>query len=341
MARANTATKGGPPVSALNWNRIKPAMAVLVSGGEDVLAEEAIDLLRSQLVTADPTLEVIDLTAESYSRGELFTFASPSLFGEAKLIRVAAVENGTDDFILDLSNYLNSPNPECALVLRHRGGIRGKKILDLVRQNSMMLEVACLPLKKDEERQEFVLELFAKANRSISRVALRGLLFAFAGDLRELATACRQLMADSEGEVTDVLVDRYYGGRSGISVFAVADLAITGRYGDALISLRQAIANGSDPVPMVAAFAVKIRTMAKVSTARGSSAQVASELRLAPWQVDRARRDLSGWDEFGLGVTIQALATADAAVKGAERDPIYALERLVTTIAQRGRQVNQ
>ena len=70
------------------------------------------------------------------------------------------------------------------------------------------------------------------------------------------------------------------------------------------------------------------------SWARGASA---GSLGLAPWQVDRARRDLIGWTDEGLGAAIQALAATDAAVKGAERDPVFALERLVGIIASRGR----
>jgi len=53
------------------------------------------------------------------------------------------------------------------------------------------------------------------------------------------------------------------------------------------------------------------------------------------WQVDRARKDLAGWNERSLGMAIQATARADAEVKGASRDPIFALERMVTVVATR------
>ena len=110
-----------------------------------------------------------------------------------------------------------------------------------------------------------------------------------------------------------------------------------GRHGEALRLLRHALATGADPVPMVAAFASKVRTMAKLAGARGSAGDLARQFGLAPWQVERARRDLSGWDDAGLGRAIQALASADAQVKGAGRDPVFALEHLVGVIAARGR----
>jgi DNA polymerase-3 subunit delta len=53
------------------------------------------------------------------------------------------------------------------------------------------------------------------------------------------------------------------------------------------------------------------------------------------WQVDRARRDLAGWNEESLSRAIQATARADAEVKGASRDPVFALERMITVIATR------
>jgi DNA polymerase-3 subunit delta len=57
---------------------------------------------------------------------------------------------------------------------------------------------------------------------------------------------------------------------------------------------------------------------------------------MAPWQLDRARKDLAGWSDDGLAAAIQAMADADAAAKGAERDPIYSLEKLVNLISKKG-----
>ena len=54
---------------------------------------------------------------------------------------------------------------------------------------------------------------------------------------------------------------------------------------------------------------------------------------MAPWQVDRARRELSGWTDEGLAHAIRALAEADTEVKGGGRDPVFAVERAVLTVA--------
>jgi DNA polymerase-3 subunit delta len=341
-ARAATSRGGGAKakvaIPQLAWNAVRPAPVVLVAGPEDVLADRAIGMLRDFLRSEDPALEVSDLEADSYRRGELLTLASPSLFGEPRLIRVTGVEKASDDFLLDALDYLEQTAESTTLVLRHRSGQRGKKLLDAIRAGTGGgVEIVCAELKKDAEKQDFAAAEFRAAGRRVSAGALRALVGAFSDDLAELSAACRQLVADAPGDIDEKLVDKYYGGRVETTAFTVADQAIAGRHGEALIALRHALDSGADPVPIVAAFAMKVRTMAKVSGARGSSGQLASSLGLAPWQVDRARRDLAGWSDEGLATTIEALAATDAAVKGAERDAVFALERLVGVIAARGR----
>ena len=86
---------------------------------------------------------------------------------------------------------------------------------------------------------------------------------------------------------------------------------------------------------IVSAIAASIRTMAKVSgTSRGlKSFDLASQLGLPPWQIDKARRQLSGWSENALARSVIVLAQADADIKGAAADPAYALERAIITIS--------
>ena len=52
-----------------------------------------------------------------------------------------------------------------------------------------------------------------------------------------------------------------------------------------------------------------------------------------PWQIDKARRQLTGWSEGGLAKAVVAIAAADADIKGAASDPIYALEQAVMTVS--------
>lgn len=324
-------------IPQLPWDRVRPAPVVLVSGTESVLADRAIRQLRDTLRAEDPSLELSDIEADQYSPGELLTMASPSLFGEPRFIRVTGVEKCTDAFITETIDYLESPAADTYLVLRHAGGVRGKKLLDAIRGGAGGgIEVVCAELKKDSEKYDFAVAEFKAAGRRITPGALRQLTSAFSDDLAELAAACQQLLSDASEEITEVTVDKYYAGRVETNAFAVADAAIAGKTGEALILLRHALSSGADPVPMLAAFALKIRTMAKVFGARGGSGQLASQFGLAPWQVERAQRDVRGWTDAGLASAIELLAETDAQIKGGGRDPVFALERLVTAIANRG-----
>lgn len=326
-----------PVIPQLAWNQVRPAPVVLVSGPEDYLADRAIRDLRDLLRTEDPSIEINDIEADQYAPGELLTLASPSLFDEPRLIRVANVEKCTDAFITETIDYLASPADDTYIVLRHGGGVRGKKLLDAIRAGvGGGIEVACLELKKDTEKTEFAAAEFAAAGRRVTGGAVRALVSAFSDDLAELASACQQLLADASEEITELTVEKYYSGRIETNAFKVADAAIAGRRGEALVLLRHALASGADPVPIVAAFASKLRTMAKIAGTSAPAGQLAQKFGLAPWQVDRARRDLHGWSDAGLGASIEALADTDEQIKGLGRDPVFALERMIGVIATRG-----
>lgn len=334
-SRASSASKAVIP--QLPFSAVRPASVVLVSGTEGFLADRAISTLRDILRAADPSIEINDLDAANYSPGELITMASPSLFAEPRLIRVTGVEKCTDAFITETIAYLQAPADDTYLVLRHAGGVRGKKLLDTIRGGAGNgIEIVCTELKKDSEKHDFAAAEFKNAGRRITPGAMRALVSAFSDDLAELAAACRQLLADSAEEITEITVEKYYSGRVETNAFKVADAAIAGHRGEALVLLRHALASGADPVPMLAAFASKLRTMAKLSGARGSSGQLASQFGLAPWQVDRAKRDLHGWSDDGLGRTIELLAETDAQIKGGGRDPVFALERMIGVVSSRG-----
>jgi DNA polymerase-3 subunit delta len=117
--------------------------------------------------------------------------------------------------------------------------------------------------------------------------------------------------------------------------FDVADATLAGDSKAALISLRNALDTGVDPIMILAAVTSSIRALAKVSGApRGANAfQLAGSLGLAPWQIDKARRQLGKWTPALIAFSIGELAKADVAIKGAEADPLYALERSVLAIA--------
>ena len=305
---------------------------VLISGPEQVIADRALTSTLDELREGAPDLEVVRLYAETYEPGSLGVHASPSLFGGSTAIVVHDLDEAPDELQEDLLAFLVAPEPDVTLVVMHKSGQRGKKVLDTIKKSRSRL-VEAPAIKSDRDKTEFATHEFRRAGRKASPDAVRALVEAVGKDVRELAAACQQLVADTTGTIHEQLVAKYHGGKVEATGFRVADAAVAGNAGEALRLLRHAIATGVDPVPIVAVLAQQLRQLVKVGAAgRGRSADVARDLGMAPWQVDKARRGLSGWGPEGLADSIQAVAMADFEVKGGGRDPVYAVERAILTI---------
>ena len=294
--------------------------------------------LLSQARRKDPSTEISTIEAAAYESHQLDTLVSPSLFGEPKLVLVPALEQMNDALLADLLSYVSAPDPDVVVLLRHNGGQRGRRLLDALAESPYPV-VTIGAVKSARDKAALVGSDVRRAGRRMEPEAVGALVDALGSDLRELCSAVDQLVADTRGTITLQAVNTYYAGRFEATGFTVADAAAAGNVAKAITALRHAIATGTEPVPIVAALAMKIRQLARVAAAGGRRGVGPKELGMAPWQIDRARRELSGWSDDALAAAIVAVARADAEVKGESRDPVHAVERAVLTIcrARRGR----
>ena len=325
---ARPSSRGG----GLAWHAAPLAPVVLVQGPEELLAERAVARVLEQARERHGEVEVSEVDAAGYQPGTLEVLASPSLFGEPRVVVVTKVEACNDAFLAEALAYLVDVPEDVHLVLRHGGGTRGKKLLDAVRGAGHSV-VSCEAVKRDSDKTAFVTEELKRLGRRADAGGVRALVEAVGSDLRELAAAVAQLAADTKGTIGAQVVEQYYGGRIEATGFRVADAAVEGKVGEAVSLLRHATATGVDPVPLVAALAAKLRTLAKVAALRGRRGVSAADLGLAPWQVERAQRELRRWTPEALAAAIDAVARADAEVKGRGRDPHFAVERAVLRVA--------
>lgn len=312
----------------------------LVSGPEEILAERGTDSVVEAVRAVEPEAEVVKIYAGTYQPGELLVHASPSLFGGWSIIVVHDADEADDALVDDLMAYLEAPSDAVSLVVRHKQGNRGKRVLDRLKKDGARV-IEAKALKTERDKHEFVTGEFRSARRKIAPDAVNALVLAVGKDLRELAGACAQLIRDVEGLVEAEDVSTYYGEKVETTGFKVAEAALAGNQAEAMRLLRHAMLGGLDPVPIVAVLAMQLRQVGKVASAgRGSSGQLAKDLGMAPWQVDQARRVAQGWDGPRLGAAIQAVAAADVAVKGglrtesAVRSPEYAVERAVLEVCR-------
>jgi len=317
--------------SGPRWDQLELAPVVLLTVGEPALGDRALARLSALARARTPGVEITKLDAAAYEAGALAQLTSPSLFGEDRMIVVPNMEKMSDAFSADALNYLEAPEPDVVLVLRHNGGNRGRKLLTAITAGGF--QHSDIPqIKNDAEKAELVRGEARRARRRMTEGAAHDLVDALGRDIRELLAAVTQLLEDIDGTIDETAVHEYYRGRIEATPFAVADAVVAGQTGHAIALARHAMVTGTAPVPIVAAIATKLRSMALVLAMRGQARP--GEVRLAPWQIDRAKKDLRGWSGEALAQSILVVAQADAEVKGASRDAAFALERAIVRIGE-------
>ncbi|TDB96550.1 DNA polymerase III subunit delta [Actinomadura sp. 7K534] len=311
---------------------------ILIVGDEELLVERAIGDVVASVRADDPEAEVIDLGPGGLEPGRIAELTSPSLFGGGKVLVLRAAQDLGKDLTAEVLAYAKQPADDVVLVAVHHGGAKGKALVDGLTKLKAR-RIACPKVTKVGERVDFVRAEVRRAGGKISADGARGLIEAVGNDLRELAAAGNQLVADTGGKVDDAAVARYYRGRAEVSGFTVADKAIEGQLAEALEQLRWALATGVAPVLIVSALAQGVRGLAKVGGApRGArGAALAKDLGMPPWKIDRVQKQLRAWSADGVAQALTAVAKADEQVKGGSADPAYALEKTVAEIvAARG-----
>jgi len=306
-----------------------PPLLSLVIGDEELLATRAVAQIVAAVRADDPEADVRGLEASALVPGELAELLSPSLFGGRRVLVVRSGQDAKKELVAALLDYARAPDPDVCLVVTHAGGAKGKAFADGLRGAGANV-VNAGKLTRHRERIDFVRDEVRRLGGKCTEDAAEALLASVGNELRELASACAQLMADTGGRISAETVARYYRGRAEVSGFTVADAAMVGDIPGALEALRWALQIGVDPVPIADALADGVRTVARVAAAgRGNAYQLASALGMPAWKIERAQRQSRGWTPEGLVDAMRAAAECNAAVKGGSDDRGYALERAV------------
>jgi DNA polymerase-3 subunit delta len=305
---------------------------VLIQGSEVLLADRVI----TNIISSNSTAHVLNLDAQEIELGVITDALAPSLFGDKRIVVIKEIQELVAACSEEILEYLHNQDDNLILVLWHKGGVKGKGLIDKFKKYNPDIIMA-EAIKKDSDKAEFIRNEFKALDRKFTLGAVQALINSLGSDLLELGSACSQLASDValQKVIDEDDVAKYQQGRVESTGFDVADVVLDGKTAEALITLRNALSTGTDPVLIVSALASSLRALAKVSgvSKTASSFQLASSLALAPWQIDKARRQLVGWSENAISKAVITVASVDADVKGAVVDPIYALERAVMSVA--------
>ncbi|MET8252655.1 DNA polymerase III subunit delta [Micromonospora sp. NPDC005197] len=309
------------------------APILLVLGDEELLATRAVTEAVERVRSVETEADVREYQAGALTVGEIAEMLSPSLFGGRRLLILRSGQDARKDLVAALLAYAKNPDPDVQLLVLHLGGAKGKAFADGLRSAGATV-ISAAKLKGHRERVAFVRDEIRRAGGRCTDDAAEALIAAVGNDLRELAAACSQLIADTDGRISAETVARYYRGRVEVTGFTVADATMVGDVPAALEALRWALHVGVDPVPIADALADGVRTVARVASAgRGNPYQLASSLGMPAWKIERAQRQGRGWTPEGLVRAMQVAAECNAAVKGGSDDRAYALERAVFSVA--------
>jgi DNA polymerase-3 subunit delta len=307
----------------------------LVLGDEERLVERAVAAVlrqaRKQAGTDD--VPVNRLRAGEVSTSELAELLSPSLFADERVVVLeAAAEAGKDAVALIAAAAADLP-PGTMLIVVHSGGGRAKALADQLKALGAQVH-PCARITKASERADFVRREFRALKIKPSDETVTAVLDAIGSDIRELAAACSQLVADTGGDVTSAAVRRYHSGKAEVKGFDIADKAVMGDVAGAAEALRWAMMSGEPQVVLADALAEAIHTIARVGPLSGDPYRLAGELGMPPWRVQKAQKQARRWSRGSVAEAMRLVAALNADVKGAAADPDYALEATVRKVAE-------
>lgn len=307
----------------------------LVLGDEELLVERAVSaVLRAARDSAGTDdVPVNRLRAGEVSTHELAELLSPSLFADERVVVLeSAGEAGKDAVALITAAAADLP-PGTVLVVLHSGGGRAKALAGDLRNLGAQTH-QCAKITKAAERADFVRTEFRSLKVRADDDTVAAVLEGVGSDIRELAAVCSQLVADTGGRVDAAAVRRYHSGNAEVTGFDIADKAVVGDVAGAAEALRWAMARGVPHVLLADALAEAVHSIARVGPLRGSHYQLAGELGMPPWRVQKAQKQARRWSRDSVATAIRLVAALNADVKGAAADADYALETAVRKVAE-------
>jgi DNA polymerase III subunit delta len=307
---------------------------LLITGPESLLASRAVSEFIAQASAERPDAAVNRLEAGDCDAGSLAEATGASLFASATITVINDVAELPAELGEQLLGLASDPGADLALAVVHGGGVKGKGLLDKLKK--LRPEIVDCPSIKPWELGQFVVSETRHLGGKATAKAADALVRAVGTNTRALSGAVRQLLDDSDDHVLTVeAIQRYFAGRAEVTSFAVAEDALAGNAEGALGKLRWAMVTGVAPVLVTSALAANLRSLGKYlggREARMRDAELARSIGVPPWKLKDLSRLSRDWKPAAVAKAIQAVAVADAQIKGAGSDPGFALEQLVLQV---------
>ena len=315
----------------------------LIVGDDEFLAERArrsIQKAVAEETGEQPELKI--LRAAEVTEWELIEATSPSLFGETRVIVISDTERIGSALIKLIVDAAKDPAPGMTMVVNFatsRKNLKNrKKPPELMAKLQKLARVHEVFSLYDNEVKPWATREVAAHGIRLTPDVVDALLSGVGSDLRALAAAISQLVADTGGNVTRQTVQRYYAGVAEVENWDIADAAVAGRAGEAIATCRRALQLGAEPVGIAAALANKVGVIARLYTARGDKFSLAKQSGLHPYVAEKTAPIARRWSGDNISKAVIIVSDLDGQVKSLGRDGAdYAVEAAVRQIAQLAR----
>ncbi len=313
---------------------------LLVHGPETLMSDRAVAARVDAARAENPGAEVVRISGAGMEGADFIEAGGGSLFSEATVLVVTEIADIDRDLFGLVADTAADPGPDLCLVLVHPGGVKGKGLVDRLRKAGVERVDAATP--KPWEVPAFIASEARSAGLTLESGAADALQQALGDDLRTLASALAQVASDADSDrIGAQMITTYFGGRAEVKGYVVSDAVLAGDVSRALEQLRWALSTGTAPVQVTSALALGLRRLGlylDLRTSRMNDFDLAKAIGVPPSRIKELSRDSRSWSKQGLARAINAVARADAAVKGASVDAEYALEAVLLQIdaARRG-----
>ena len=234
---------------------------------DSYLNDQTVRDLKHEAQRRYPDAETIELDAANADHYAFDEAVSPSLLADRAIVIVTNLQNADEKLGDAMVSYCRQackePADACIVICQHEGGVKGKRLVEQLTKAGAYKD-AVADLKKPEAKLNFVMQCFERRKRRVEPMAAQQLVAVLGDRTGELAAMVGQLCFDFDDNPIDARR------RQPISHLQSAGgwlpcrrPRVVGTYGGRDHAMRSSVEQGTAPIALIGALAMKLRTMAK------------------------------------------------------------------------------
>ncbi|MFM8694982.1 MAG: DNA polymerase III subunit delta, partial [Actinomycetota bacterium] len=127
------------------------ANLLLIHGAESVLADRAL----ADALVARGDYEKTVLEGAELEIGGFASAIAPSLFADKRVVVLKDLQDLVSEAQEEVENYLTELDPSLHIIFIHKGGVKGKALLEKIKKLKPEI-ILCEAMKKESDKASFV-----------------------------------------------------------------------------------------------------------------------------------------------------------------------------------------